>query len=158
MQCSNCGTNNSKNASFCSECGLSLDHKAVKKPSHISTPVYSSPSKLSAPQQALKGVSRFIKVVFYLFYIAMIVLVPAVVWNISENRVCQGSYLEGNVVCANTGNGLVVFRNVFFAIALTYFALEVIKSIGIYITSGTKFKDQKTFFMQAMYQNSKKKR
>ncbi len=164
MYCSNCGTKNSKNASFCSECGQSLDHsKSVKKSSPIQAQVTDTPAlQPSGTHQAVKGVGRSVKVVFYLFYTIMIILVPAVVWNASLGRVCQpltqnsyGQYVLGQ--CANTASGLLIFRNVIFALFITYAVLEVIKSMGIYIVHGTKFKDQNTFFMQAMHENNRKK-
>jgi len=52
---------------------------------------------------------------------------------------------------------LVEFGHAFVAFGITWFALEIMKSIGIYISHGTKFKDQNTFFMQAMHENHKKK-
>jgi hypothetical protein len=164
MHCSNCGTQNSKNASFCVECGRSLEHsKSVKKPAPIQPTVANAPiQRSSTTHQAAQGVSRFAKVIFYLFYIVMIILVPAVVWEASLGRVCQpmtensyGQYILGQ--CANTASGLLIFRNVIFALFITYAVLEVIKSIGIYIAHGTKFKDQNTFFMQAMRENNRKK-
>jgi hypothetical protein len=164
MYCSNCATQNSKNASFCVECGQSLDHsKSTKEPTSIHTQAVASPGvQRSTTHQAVRGVSRFIKVVFYLFYAVMIILVPAVVWEASLGRVCQpltqnsyGQYVLGQ--CVNTASGLLIFRNVIFALFITYAVLEVIKSIGIYIAHGTKLKDQNTFFMQAMRENNRKK-
>jgi len=163
MYCSNCGTQNSKNASFCTECGQSLDHSSSLK-SATTTHTAAHPTKhTSTTHQAVKGAGRSVKVIFYLFYTIMIILVPAVVWEASLGRVCQpmtvnsyGQYVLGQ--CANTASGLVIFRNVAFALFITYAVLEVIKSIGIYVVHGTKFKDQNTFFMQAMHESSRKSR
>ena len=163
MYCSNCGTQNSKNASFCSKCGQSLDHSSSIK--SVATPSAAvHPTKhTSTAHQAAKSVGRSVKVIFYLFYIAMIILVPAVVWEASLGRVCQpmtvnsyGQYILGQ--CTNTTSGLVIFRNVAFTLFITYAVLEVIKSIGIYIVHGTKFKDQNTFFMQSMHESSRKRK
>ena len=162
MYCSNCGAKNTKNASFCVKCGVSLDHKSVKPTSLDHTPTATVPAQSTTAHQAAKGAGRSIKVLYYLFYIVMIILVPAVVWEASLGRVCQpmtqdsyGQYVLEQ--CTNTTSGLVIFRNVAFALFFTYAALEVIKSIGIYIARGTKFRDQNTFFMQAMYESSRQK-
>lgn len=164
MYCQNCGTKNTDTASFCKDCGESLDHsKSIKKtaPTQQAQPLMPTQSQ-PVSHQAVQGVSRFIKVVFYFFYIVMLFLVPAVVWEASIGRVCQpGGYMSsGQFVlgqCVNTTTGLVLWRNAIFALFITYAVFEVIKSMGIYITSGTKFKDQNTFFMQAMHENNRKK-
>lgn len=149
MYCSNCGKKNLDTASFCMSCGQALK-------SHEAT------ARAPQTQKVGAGAYRLIKTLFYIFYAIMLILVPAVVWEASINRVCQpsgydssGQFVLGQ--CTDTTSGLVLWRNAIFAFFITYACLEVMKSIGIYIAHGTKFKDQNTFFMQAMREDHKKK-
>jgi uncharacterized membrane protein YvbJ len=50
MYCSNCGTKNSMNASFCTNCGQSIEHDKTTK--SVATPSHTTKQTHSAHQQA----------------------------------------------------------------------------------------------------------
>jgi len=67
MNCKNCGTQNTKNASFCKDCGLSLEHSKIVKTNPV-FPVQSSPQKEESMELLLAklGGSLFLVLLIFL--------------------------------------------------------------------------------------------
>jgi len=100
---------------------------------------------------------RLFKVGFYLVYGVAIVLGVIIGAAIGKHTTCQLPPPYGNGECIVHGTTLTQWVYGLFGLFIAYALMEIVRSIGIYIARGTKFKDQHTFFMEAMREGNRKK-
>lgn len=100
---------------------------------------------------------RLIKVVFYLTEIIAVILGIFIGKYLGLHQQCTYSLYSYAPTCYEVGS---TSREWVFAILggfIAWFAMEIVKAIGIYVVHGTGISNQKTFFAETYASGGKKK-